>query len=83
MHSMTVWGMLSTETQIISALRGLAASPGRMRILSGIKDTVLLDDTYNASPASTMASLELLARFPQQNKIAVLGDMLAHAHFGF
>jgi UDP-N-acetylmuramoyl-tripeptide--D-alanyl-D-alanine ligase len=36
---------------------------------------VILDDTYNASPASTIAALELLGGF-KGRRIAVLGDML-------
>ena len=36
---------------------------------------LILDDTYNASPQSTMAALNLLAEL-EGRKIAVLGDML-------
>ncbi len=35
----------------------------------------LLDDTYNASPAATLAALDLLAEMPGR-KLALLGDML-------
>ena len=35
----------------------------------------LLDDTYNASPAATLAALELLAELPGR-RLALLGDML-------
>jgi UDP-N-acetylmuramoyl-tripeptide--D-alanyl-D-alanine ligase len=38
-------------------------------------DALLLDDTYNASPESTMAALNLLDDLGGR-KIAVLGDML-------
>jgi UDP-N-acetylmuramoyl-tripeptide--D-alanyl-D-alanine ligase len=36
---------------------------------------LILDDTYNASPESTVAALNLLAEL-EGRKIAVLGDML-------
>ena len=52
---------------------------GRMRLIKGIKNTLLIDDTYNASPESTHAALEALsniARYKDGRKIAVLGDML-------
>ncbi len=82
---------MEVETDLI--LKGLAnyrAMPGRSNILAGIKRTILIDDTYNAAPLSTTEALHLLGRFPQRNKIAVLGDMLelgddsdqAHADVG-
>ena len=49
---------------------------GRMNLLAGIKDTFIIDDTYNASPASMQAALETLRDLPASRKIAVLGDML-------
>ncbi|HOV88713.1 MAG TPA: UDP-N-acetylmuramoyl-tripeptide--D-alanyl-D-alanine ligase [Candidatus Paceibacterota bacterium] len=48
----------------------------RMRILKGIKNSVILDDCYNASPISMKAALETLSSFTQRRKVAVLGDML-------
>jgi UDP-N-acetylmuramoyl-tripeptide--D-alanyl-D-alanine ligase len=52
---------------------------GRMKLVKGIKETLIIDDTYNASPESTHAALEALsniARYKDGRKIAVLGDML-------
>ncbi len=51
-------------------------APGRLNIISGIKHTTIIDDTYNASPDSVREALALLARIPAPTKIAVLGDML-------
>lgn len=36
----------------------------------------LLDESYNANPASMMASLASLASYPKARRIALLGDML-------
>ncbi len=49
---------------------------GRLNILPGIKNSILIDDTYNASPGSMIEAVKLLARFAGQKKIAILGDML-------
>ena len=50
-------------------------SLGRLRVVPGVVGTTILDDTYNASPASTLADLDLLAEFAGR-RVAVLGDML-------
>lgn len=58
---------------------GFVPAPGRMRPLAGIKKTLILDDTYNAAPASMMAGLDVLKLFtvgrPNMRRIAVLGKM--------
>lgn len=65
--------------EISQALANYKSPPGRLNLLKGIKNTVILDDTYNASPMATRAALETLAEISLENngrKIAVLGDML-------
>jgi UDP-N-acetylmuramoyl-tripeptide--D-alanyl-D-alanine ligase len=57
-------------------MTGLQNSSVQLRLVSapGINDATLLDDTYNASPASSIAALNLLDDL-NGRKIAVLGDM--------
>ncbi|MBP6889017.1 MAG: UDP-N-acetylmuramoyl-tripeptide--D-alanyl-D-alanine ligase [Candidatus Moranbacteria bacterium] len=62
--------------QIVDALTSFGPLPGRMRLIPGVKGSILLDDTYNASPASTTAALAVLGELRANRKIAVLGDML-------
>jgi UDP-N-acetylmuramoyl-tripeptide--D-alanyl-D-alanine ligase len=62
--------------EIAQALEELKAPIGRVNLLPGINGSYIIDDTYNASPASTVAALETLAKLESQRKIAVLGDML-------
>ncbi len=62
--------------EIAQALENLQAPTGRMNLLRGTNDSFLIDDTYNASPVSTLAALETLLQLQTQRKIAVLGDML-------
>lgn len=65
--------------EIAENLRSFRPLPGRVRCLGGIKRTVLIDDTYNASPKSVSAALDVLGDLPvgpESGRIAVLGDML-------
>ena len=62
--------------EIAGALENFSSPCGRMNLLKGIKNTQLIDDTYNASPVSTCAALEVLGEIKAKRKIAVLGDML-------
>jgi UDP-N-acetylmuramoyl-tripeptide--D-alanyl-D-alanine ligase len=57
-------------------LAGLRDESAQLRLLSvpGPAGSMILDDTYNASPASSLAALSLLAELDGR-KIAVLGDM--------
>src|SRR5512133_1544233 len=58
-------------------VHGLQESQAQLR-LSAVRSengALILDDTYNASPESTLAALNLLEEL-QGRKIAVLGDML-------
>lgn len=49
--------------------------PARFSVLRASNGATIIDDTYNASPASMHAALDLLAGAPGR-KVAVLGDML-------
>lgn len=61
---------------IAERLKNIRPIPGRMHLLKGIKDTLIIDDTYNASPAATQAALHTLGAIDSQGrKIAVLADM--------
>lgn len=48
---------------------------GRMQRLRGIKNTTILDDTYNASPEAVRAALDALYALDAPQKIALLGNM--------
>ena len=61
--------------QSSQALESYEPPPGRGRLLEGIKGSWIIDDTYNASPESIRAGLEILAKIPAKRRIAVLGDM--------
>ncbi len=58
-------------------VRGLQESPTQLRlsVVRSQTGALLIDDTYNAAPESTLAALNLLEEMSGR-KIAVLGDML-------
>lgn len=57
------------------AFENIEPMPGRMQLLNGVKGSVIIDDTYNASPSATQAALDYLYSRPEGKKIAVLGNM--------
>ncbi|HSX06671.1 MAG TPA: UDP-N-acetylmuramoyl-tripeptide--D-alanyl-D-alanine ligase [Candidatus Saccharimonadia bacterium] len=60
---------------IQKGLGALKPFAGRMQLLKGIKDSKLIDDTYNASPISTCAALDVLYAARTKQRIAILGSM--------
>lgn len=70
--------------EIAQALRNLRSPKGRMNIIPGIKQTLIIDDTYNGSPQPTIAALQVVGKIPLAKgarRIAVLGDMMELGHF--
>jgi UDP-N-acetylmuramoyl-tripeptide--D-alanyl-D-alanine ligase len=65
----------------IESLKNYEFPPGRMCLLKGINDTLIIDDTYNSSPFACESALSTLGEIKHKEintgrKIAVLGDML-------
>ncbi len=65
-----------TGEDINQRLGLLQTENGRLSLLAGIRGCTLIDDSYNASPASTRAALRVLQTQPAARRMAVLGDML-------
>jgi len=65
--------------EAVSSLAGnFSLPPGRMSLFKGIKGTILIDSSYNASRRSVLGALEMLNRLGQRtgrNRIFVFGDM--------
>jgi len=62
--------------EISEALKTIQPLSGRMHLLKGIKNTLIVDDSYNAALLSMEAGLDALKVFTERRKVAVLGDML-------
>lgn len=63
---------LATASEI---LKSYTPPPGRLRLIPGIKNTLIIDDTYNAAPDSTFAALEALGLIAPGRKVVALGGM--------
>jgi UDP-N-acetylmuramoyl-tripeptide--D-alanyl-D-alanine ligase len=64
-----------TAAQIKKGVAGLEPISGRMQRLKGVKESIILDETYNASPDAVKAALDSLYMMKAPQKIAILGNM--------
>ena len=58
------------------SLKNLVFPPGRNSIFKGVKNTIIIDSTYNATPDGVRTILQMLDKYPSKNKWLVLGDMV-------
>lgn len=61
--------------EIAEAMKNYQIPKGRTKFISGINDSWILDDTYNACPDSVLAALDLIKSISAERKIVVLGTM--------
>jgi UDP-N-acetylmuramoyl-tripeptide--D-alanyl-D-alanine ligase len=65
-----------TADVIAAQVATCAVPPGRGRLIEGRDGIMIIDDSYNASPAAVMAALEMLCAYSgDRRKVAVLGRM--------
>lgn len=64
-----------TAEQVAAGLNAVRPVNGRMNLLKGLKDSTLIDDTYNSSPVAAIAALQTLYKFQTDQRIAILGSM--------
>ena len=65
-------------TAVAAALKNVKAVPGRVSPMAGVNGSALLDDTYNASPSSFKAAIDVLAdvcRGTGKRSLLIMGDM--------
>ncbi|MFA6405837.1 MAG: cyanophycin synthetase, partial [Candidatus Paceibacterota bacterium] len=63
------------EEKIKKAVNQISSFSGRMQKLKGIKNSIILDDTYNASPVAVKMALNALYNQETPQRIAILGMM--------
>lgn len=63
------------EEKIKKSIKEIKSFSGRMQKLKGFKNSVIIDDTYNASPKAVQMALDTLYAHPGIQRIAILGMM--------
>lgn len=61
--------------QVASAAESILPVPGRMQLLRGMQESLLIDDTYNSSPLAAKAALQTLYGMSRPQRVAILGSM--------
>jgi UDP-N-acetylmuramoyl-tripeptide--D-alanyl-D-alanine ligase len=70
------------ESKITQNLTKFKALPGRMRVLPGIKNSLLIDDSYNSSPIAMSQALSVFKELKTKGKkFVVVGDMMELGKF--
>lgn len=69
------WAMGASLQEIVEGLESFRPQWGRLNVWELKNGTTLIDDSYNANPASMRAALELLCRGGEGRKVAILGEM--------
>jgi UDP-N-acetylmuramoyl-tripeptide--D-alanyl-D-alanine ligase len=68
--------------EVAGSIEMHASPAGRMRMIPGIKGSLIIDDTYNSSPVALEAALTSLSEIRgAKRKIAIIGDMLELGQF--
>ncbi len=62
-------------TEIAAGVEDVVPVKGRMNLLRGMMGSILIDDTYNSSPAAAAAALQTLYKLQAPERIAILGSM--------
>jgi UDP-N-acetylmuramoyl-tripeptide--D-alanyl-D-alanine ligase len=70
----TALAMGVSLSAVAKGLQAYAGVKGRLQVLKGIHDAIVIDDTYNANPISMKAAIDVL-KVKYGRKILVLGDM--------
>jgi UDP-N-acetylmuramoyl-tripeptide--D-alanyl-D-alanine ligase len=64
-----------TSQDVAIGISKIVPTAGRMQVLRGLEESIIIDDTYNSSPLATAAALKTLGEIDALQRIAILGSM--------
>lgn len=66
-------GMLPSD--IATGLAAIRPSLGRMNVLKGVQDSIIIDDTYDSNPVSAAAAIQTLYAVDAPQRVLIFGSM--------
>lgn len=64
-----------TASEVATGMAKIRPVNGRMNVLRGVKGSMIIDDSYNATPMAVSAALKTLYSLESPQRIAILGSM--------
>lgn len=64
-----------TAADIKTGLEMIRPVPGRMNLLDGLNSSMIIDDTYNSSPAAAVSAVQTFYSIDTPQRIAIMGSM--------
>ncbi len=64
-----------SPNEITAGLDQIRPIPGRMCLLEGVRDSMIIDDTYNSSPVAAQSAIQTFHSLEAPQRIVVLGTM--------
>ncbi len=69
-------GLGISPERLPKMIEKIRPAKGRLNVVRGKSDSIILDGSYNAAPSSMSSAIDALRTLPGKRKIAILGDML-------
>ena len=73
---MTLFLLDFLKIELDSSFSKFILPPGRCNLFEGIKNTTIIDSSYNATPDGVKSILAMFEQYPNEKKWLVLGDMI-------
>lgn len=64
-----------SATELKSGLEKIEPVPGRMKLFKGFNNSMIIDDTYNSSPAAAESAVKTFLSIQAPHRIVVMGSM--------